>query len=51
MNEELQFLRYFYDAVSSALGPADGDVYHAIKQEFLDNNGYLPVGYFLYEDE
>ena len=51
MDEELQFLRYFYDKASCVMGPADGDIYDAIKQEFLDSNGYLPVGYFLYEDE
>ena len=49
--EELMFLRYFYEVASDAMGPADMDIYDAIKQSFLDNHGYLPVGYFLHEDE
>jgi hypothetical protein len=49
--EEVKFLRYFYDRASDARGPADMDIYDSIKQEFLDSNGYLPVGYFLCEDE
>ncbi len=48
LEKELEFLRYFYDAVDSALGPASSDIYDMIKTDFKDQHGYLPKDY---EDE
>lgn len=47
MNKELEFLKYFYKEVRSALGPASEEIYDLIKQDFLDINNYLPETYTL----
>ncbi len=39
---ELEFLRYFYDAVDNPLGPASDDVYEIIKENYT---GTLPSKY------
>lgn len=51
LQQELAFLRYFYDVADNAIGPASDDVYEMIKDEFLDREGYLPDGYERNEDE
>lgn len=43
--QELEFLRFFYERARYAMGPADDDIYQAIKDEFRDENGYIPYGY------
>ena len=43
--QELDFLRHFYGVVGDYLGPADSDVYEAIKQEYVDEGNDLPEGY------
>lgn len=45
MKEELEWLRYFYGEVDSALGPASDDVYWAIKEVYVAGGGTLPEGY------
>ena len=42
---ELEFLRFFYGAVESSLGPASDDVYHMIKEEYVKEGNILPDGY------
>jgi len=43
---EVQFLRYFYSAAGDCFGPADRDVYEAIKQDFMKHKDKtLPKGY------
>jgi hypothetical protein len=43
---ELEYLQYFYDAAGDCFGPADDDVYEAIKQNFVKHKGKeLPEGY------
>lgn len=44
---ELDYLRYFYGAVDGALGPASGDIYQMIAENY---DGEVPEGY-LEEDE
>lgn len=39
IQRELNFLQFFYGAVSDYLGPADSDVYEAIKAEYIDEVG------------
>ena len=38
---ELDFLRYFYEQVGYALGPADDDIYNAIKEDYVKRTGNL----------
>ena len=45
MEKELEWLRYFYEEVDSALGPASEDVYWAIKEVDVAGGGTLPEGY------
>ena len=45
MKEELEWLRYFYGEVDSALGPVSEDVYWAIKEVYVSGGGTLPEGY------
>jgi hypothetical protein len=33
------------------MGPADMDIYDAIKRDFLESKGYLPEGYQFEEEE
>ena len=42
MEDELKFLRYFYEAAGEVFGPADSDVYRAIAEGY---DGDLPDGY------
>jgi hypothetical protein len=42
LTQELEFLRYFYDAAGEAFGPADSDIYAMIKENY---DGVLPEGY------
>lgn len=43
---ELEFLQYFYDKASDAMGPADDDIYDMIKQDFMEKyDCTLPEGY------
>ncbi len=49
---ELEFLRYFYDHVDHALGPASDYIYDYIKQDFKQETGkLLPVEYYDREEE
>ena len=45
MEIELEYLRYFYDAVDDPLGCASDDVYDIIKQQYVDSGNTLPEGY------
>ena len=36
VQDELDFLRYFYYAVGPCLGPADSEIYTTIAEEFLE---------------
>lgn len=48
---ELEYLRYFYENVSSALSPADSEIYEMIGEDFESETGKKrPEGYY-YEDE
>ena len=40
--QELDFLRYFYEAAGDAFGPADSDVYRSINEDY---EGVVPKGY------
>ena len=42
MDEELKFLRYFYNQISGYLGPADDDIYEQIINKY---EGDLPRKY------
>lgn len=43
---ELEFLRFFYEAVDDALGPASDDIYCMLKQEWVEEHECrLPEGY------
>ena len=43
--KEVEYLRYFYENVYYALGPAVDDVYEVIKEEYQKQGGVLPQGY------
>lgn len=43
--DELEFLRFFYDEVDGALGPASDDVYHIIKEDWKSKGYPLPKEY------
>lgn len=45
MNDELKWLRYFFDNAASGMGPADGDIYDGIAQDFVREGGKLPQAY------
>ena len=48
---ELEYLRYFYENVDSALGPASDEIYEIIGEDFEYNTGKKrPEGYY-YDDE
>jgi len=50
--EEIEFLRYFYSAAGDCFGPADADVYDAIKHNFKKwKHKELPEGYATESDE
>lgn len=42
---ELEFLRFFYDEVSSVIGPASDDVYYLMKKEYEEEGFELPEDY------
>lgn len=42
---ELMFLRNFYETVKFYLGPADAEIYEMIKEEYVSNGNVLPEGY------
>jgi hypothetical protein len=45
VEQELDFLRYFYKAAASAMGPADGEIYDSIKEDYVASGKQLPQGY------
>lgn len=45
LEEELKWLRFFYNHASYAMGPADGDIYLMIKEDYLETGGTLPKEY------
>lgn len=45
LEKEVRWLRYFYDAASGPFGPADGDIYQMIKDDFVTGGGVLPEAY------
>jgi hypothetical protein len=53
MDNELEFLRYFYERARDGMGPADSEIYDMIKQDYVDKYGVpLPIGYeFTYSEE
>lgn len=42
---ELEFLRFFFEEVRPALGPADDDIVGAICDQWEENGNQLPGGY------
>jgi len=49
---ELEFLQYFYSAAGDCFGPADSEIYDAIKRNFARWSGKsLPEGYELPSEE
>lgn len=42
---ELRYLRYFRDAAGDAFGPADGDVYWSINEDYAKQFGPVPAAY------
>lgn len=52
MENELKFLRYFYNNAGTYMGPSDGDIYLHMKEWYRDNIGPLPAGgqYAIEED-
>lgn len=49
--EELEFLRYFYDNAKCGMGPADSDIYAYIKEEYIERTGKaLPRRYRIEDD-
>lgn len=42
---ELEFLRFFYEQVDSALGPASDDIYRSIADEWEEEGNTLPKRY------
>lgn len=51
--DELDFLRFFFDAAGSAFGPADSDIYFMIAEDWMKKTGKaLPSKYsYDYGDE
>ncbi len=51
--DEIAYLRFFYDAVQPALGPADDDIIYSIQQDYKKQIGRpIPEDYDLgYEEE
>jgi hypothetical protein len=46
---ELEFFKWFY--INADFGPADGDVYQAMKEEFMEKTGKnIPIGWNLEQD-
>lgn len=42
---ELEFLRFFYEEVGSALGPADDDIYRSIIDQWAEEGNKIPKKY------
>jgi hypothetical protein len=53
MEDELKFLRYFYNQAGLYMGPSNDDIYQEMKEWYRDNVGPLPEGdeYALYEED
>lgn len=52
MEDELEFLRYFYDAAGDAFGPADADIYRMIADDYAKQSGKkAPAEYRRHEEE
>ena len=48
---ELEFLQYFYSAAGECFGPADQEIYDAIKENFVKwKKKGLPDGYSINSD-
>ena len=45
---ELEYLRYFYDEVESALGPASDEIYRNIAEQYGKD---LPKGYASWDED
>jgi hypothetical protein len=43
--EELEFLRFFYEQAGHVFGPADDDVYRGINKEYEKQGGVVPREY------
>lgn len=51
LEDEVNFLRYFYKNARAYMGPADSECYGELKEIFKECMGYLPKGYELTEEE
>lgn len=51
MEEELEWLRYFYSEARYGMGPADNDIYQMIKDSYVGGGGILPKEYCTEEEE
>ena len=40
-----EFYKYFYKRASDFMGPADGDIYQIIEEEYFENTGNYPPNY------
>ena len=45
MNEELNWLRHFFNEASCGMGPADIDIYSMIAHNYVREGGKLPQAY------
>jgi hypothetical protein len=51
IRQELDWLRYLYYRAKDAMGPADGEIYQMIKEDYVDAGHTLPEEYALEEPE
>lgn len=47
LEKEVEWLRFFYDEIQPALGPASDDCIYLVKQEYKDQGNELPEDYDL----
>lgn len=45
MQEELEWLRYFYKHARQGMGPADSEIYDSIREEYEASGGVVPAEY------
>lgn len=44
-NNEVAFLRFFYERAGEMMGPADCEIYRMIADDFVAEGGALPASY------
>ena len=43
--EKLEWLEYFYKRAKDGMGPASGEIYKMIAEDYTNAGGYVPEGY------